>query len=98
MVLQALLIKSFSIACSTGIQAFAKFKRPEYTKLHLRELQSNKFFLRSTRNSLNKSVLFAVLVGAIAAILPLYTMEIKNAPSALLSYISTREFLRTREK
>ena len=24
--------------------------------------------------------------------------EIKNAPSALLSYISTREFLRTREK
>ena len=27
-----------------------------------------------------------------------YTKEIKNAPSALLSYISTREFLRTREK
>ena len=24
--------------------------------------------------------------------------EIKNAPSALLSYISTRDFLRTREK
>ena len=28
----------------------------------------------------------------------LYIKEIKNAPSALLSYISTREFLRTREK
>ena len=27
-----------------------------------------------------------------------YSKEIKNAPSALLSYISTREFLRTREK
>ena len=27
-----------------------------------------------------------------------YNKEIKNAPSALLSYISTREFLRTREK
>ena len=27
-----------------------------------------------------------------------FTKEIKNAPSALLSYISTREFLRTREK
>ena len=26
------------------------------------------------------------------------TKEIKNAPSALLSYTSTREFLRTREK
>ena len=28
----------------------------------------------------------------------IYIKEIKNAPSALLSYISTREFLRTREK
>ena len=28
----------------------------------------------------------------------IYNKEIKNAPSALLSYISTREFLRTREK
>ena len=28
----------------------------------------------------------------------LFVKEIKNAPSALLSYISTREFLRTREK
>ena len=27
-----------------------------------------------------------------------FIKEIKNAPSALLSYISTREFLRTREK
>ena len=27
-----------------------------------------------------------------------YIKEIKNAPSALLSYISTRDFLRTREK
>ena len=30
--------------------------------------------------------------------LPLRRKEIKNAPSALLSYISTRNFLRTREK
>ena len=30
-----------------GIQAFAKFKRPECTRLHLRELQSQKFFYRS---------------------------------------------------
>ena len=35
-----------------GIQAFAKFKRPECTRLHLRELQSLKF---SRRNSLEKS-------------------------------------------
>ena len=28
----------------------------------------------------------------------LFIKEIKNAPSALLSYISTREFLRTPEK
>jgi len=28
----------------------------------------------------------------------MFVKEIKNAPSALLSYISTREFLRTREK
>ena len=28
----------------------------------------------------------------------MYIKEIQNAPSALLSYISTREFLRTREK
>ena len=27
-----------------GIQAFAKFKRPECTRLHLRELQSQKIF------------------------------------------------------
>ena len=29
---------------------------------------------------------------------PLIIKEIKNAPSALLSYISTRDFLRTPEK
>ena len=28
----------------------------------------------------------------------IYNKEIKNAPSAMLSYISTQEFLRTREK
>ena len=28
----------------------------------------------------------------------MYIKEIRNAPSALLSYISTPEFLRTREK
>ena len=35
----------------------------------------------------------AALVNTISS-----NREIKNAPSALLSYISTREFLRTREK
>ena len=34
----------------------------------------------------------------ILELLFLNTKEIKNAPSALLSYISTRKFLRTREK
>ena len=33
-----------------------------------------------------------------AAYFVMFIKEIKNAPSALLSYISTREFLRTREK
>ena len=37
------------------IQAFATFKRPECIRLHLRELQSQKFSRRSIpRNSLEK--------------------------------------------
>ena len=35
-----------------GIQAFAKFKRPECARLHLRELQSQKFSLGSIRPKL----------------------------------------------
>ena len=34
-----------------GIQAFAKFKRPECTRLQLRELQSQKFSWRSMRRN-----------------------------------------------
>ena len=38
-----------------GIQTFAKFKRPECTRLHLRELQSRKFYRGAcARNSLEK--------------------------------------------
>ena len=35
-----------------GIQVFAKFKRPECTRLHLRELQSQNFSRRSMRPKL----------------------------------------------
>ena len=49
MVLLAWLLKYFSKHVQHGIQAFAKFKRPEYTRLHLREPQSQKFSLTSMR-------------------------------------------------
>ena len=39
-----------------GIQAFAKFKRPECTRLQLRELQSQKFSWRSMRPKLRRKV------------------------------------------
>ena len=39
-----------------GIQAFAKFKRLEYTRLHLRELQSEKFCWRSMHPKLPRKV------------------------------------------
>ena len=39
-----------------GIQGFAKFKRPGCTRLHLRELQYQKFFPRSMRPKLPKKV------------------------------------------
>ena len=38
------------------IQAFAKFKRPECTRLQLRELQSQKFSWRSVRPKLRRKV------------------------------------------
>ena len=41
---------------------------------------------------------FLTYAKFVALSLPLRRKEIKNAPSALLSYISTWEFLRTREK
>ena len=40
-----------------GIQALAKFKRPECTRLHLRELQSQKFSRRSIRPKLPRKAL-----------------------------------------
>ena len=39
-----------------GIQAFAKFKRPEYKRLHLRELQFQTFSGRSMRPKLPRKV------------------------------------------
>ena len=53
-----------------------KFKRPECTRLHLRELQSQKFSPRTMCPKLPRKVRrrFAVLIGAIALILPLYTV------------------------
>ena len=57
-----------------GIQAFAKFKRPECTRLPLRELQSQKFSY--ALKTPQKSAPFAVLMGAIIAILPLYTISL----------------------
>ena len=39
-----------------GIQAFAKFKRPECTRLHLREFQSQKISRRSMRPKLPRKV------------------------------------------
>ena len=39
-----------------GIQAFAKFKRPECTRSHRRELQSQKFSRRSMRPKLPRKV------------------------------------------
>ena len=40
-----------------GIQVLVKFKRPEYTRLHLRELQSQKFSRRSIRPKLPRKAL-----------------------------------------
>ena len=39
-----------------GIQAFAKFKRPEYTRRHRRELQSQNFSRRSVRPKIHRKV------------------------------------------
>ena len=39
-----------------GIQAFARFVRPECTRLHLRELQSQKFSRRSMHANLSRKV------------------------------------------
>ena len=41
------LLNISSLHVQYGIQAFAKFKRPECTRLHLRELQSLTFSQRS---------------------------------------------------
>ena len=57
-----------------NIQAFAKFKRPECTRLHLRELQSQKF--SHALKTPQKSAPFAVLMGTITPILPLYTISL----------------------
>ena len=43
------LLNILALHVQYGIQAFAKFKRPEFTRLHLRELQTKKFSRRSMR-------------------------------------------------
>ena len=45
-----------------------------------------------------EAVILKICPPAIITSAEVIIKEIKNAPSALLSYISTREFLRTREK
>ena len=73
------LLNISALHVQNGIQAFAKFKRPECSRLHLRELQSQKFSRRSMRQKLprkgRRSNPFAVLMDAIAPTLPLYTIS-----------------------
>ena len=61
-----------------GIQAFARLKRPESTRFHLRELQSQKTFFTEEHapEPPQKSAPLAVLIGAIAPIMPLYTISL----------------------
>ena len=61
-----------------GIQAFTKFKRPECTRFHLNGLQCQKFSRGSMRPKLPRTVRrsIVVLMGAIAPILPLYTISL----------------------
>ena len=65
-------------AIASAPASIIKFKRPECTRLHLRELQSQKFSRRTMRPKLPRKVhrRFAVLMGAIALILPLYTRTV----------------------
>ena len=59
------------------IQVFSRFKRPESTRFHLRELQSQKLFSRrSMHPNLPRKAPLAVLMGAIAPIMPLYTISL----------------------
>ena len=69
-------------AIASAPASIIKFKRPECTRLHLRELQSQKFSRRTMRPKLPRKVhrRFAVLMGAIALILPLYTVTISLGP------------------
>ena len=70
------LLNISALQAQYGIQVFAKFKRPECTTLHLRELQTQNIQGGAcTRNSLETTPL-AVLMGAIAPILPLYTISV----------------------
>ena len=46
------LLNIYALHVQYGIQAFAKFQRPECARLHLRELQSQKFSLGSIRTKL----------------------------------------------
>ena len=51
-----LFLKISALHVQYGIQAFAKFKRPECTRLHLRELQSQTFSRRCMRPNLPRKV------------------------------------------
>ena len=65
-------------AIASAPASIIKFKRPECARLHLRELQSR----RSMRPKLPRNVRrrFAVLMGAIVLILPLYTVTVSLGP------------------
>ena len=54
--LYSVLLKIYALHVQYGIQAFAKFQRPECARLHLRELQSQKFSLGSIRTKLSIKV------------------------------------------
>ena len=59
------------------IQALAKFKRPECTRLHCRELHFQKIFPEEhSTETPSKSAPFAVLLGAIAPLLQLYIISL----------------------
>ena len=84
-----------------------KFKRPECTRLHLRELQSQKFSPRTMCPKLPRKVRrrFAVLIGAIALILPLYTVtmgplyhKILRPPLIGVNVLHTKKTLRNHRK
>ena len=77
-------ISALRVQC--GIQAFAKSKRPECTRLHLTELQFQNFCQGACPRAPYKVAPLALRIGAIVPILPLYYIFgpplSQNPPSA----------------